>query len=112
MFTATKWTQEELDRILPKLEKEVIKIQEEELEDGNTIKPLGPMTKNEAMDYFNRITDTALTRPLTRQETFLHGQLLSVYEMAILAETLGKKGRYFVLSEDKLDQLIGASKNG
>ena len=34
------------------------------------------------------------------------GQLLAVFQYAVRAETLGRKGRYFVLSEEDINRMM------
>jgi hypothetical protein len=68
-------------------------------------RPLPPMTRLEAEDLIMRWIDTAVTRQLTADEAGLMGQLLACYRMGIQAEMLGKKGRYFVLSEAEIERL-------
>jgi hypothetical protein len=46
----------------------------------------------------------AAERALDRDECFLFGQLLNVYRMSIEARMLGKRGRYFVLSEADVER--------
>lgn len=70
------------------------------------VRPLSPMTVDEALDYLVRLIELASGRPLSERESILHGQLLACYEMAIRAEMLGKKGRYYVLSEDKIKAMM------
>jgi hypothetical protein len=36
----------------------------------------------------------------------MSGQLLACFEQAIRAEMLGKKGRYFVMSEDQINGMM------
>lgn len=100
------WTRAEVDAILPKL-----KASMEECCVGHEheVKPLPPMTTHESRDYLLRLMDIAAKRPLTFAECFLHGQLLAVYEHAVKAEMLGKKGqRYFVISEDQINERLRA----
>jgi len=97
------WTKQELEQFLPKLDKQLSDIEATEV----GIKPLPAMEQQECLDYFYRLMDIAAVRPLTKQETFLHGQLLAVYAMAVTAEVLGKKGRSFVIHEDKINEILG-----
>jgi len=96
------WTREELQALIPKLKQEMADI---EAEEPHEIRPLPPMTREEVMDYFYSLMDIAATRPLTSAECFIHGQLLCNYQHAVRAELLGKKGRYFVVSEDEIEKL-------
>lgn len=93
------WTHEELQVLIPKLEAKLKAVEDEE---GGDVKPVPPLTKDECLDYFWRLMDSAAVRPLNKQEIFIHGQLLAQFEQAILAERLGKKGRYYVIPEDKI----------
>lgn len=97
------WTRDELETLLPKLKQELADI---EAAEPHEIRPLPPMTREECQDYFNRLMDTAAERPLTSAECFIHGQLLCNYQHAILAESFGKKGRFFVISEEEINQLV------
>jgi len=96
------WTHEQIQELLPKLK---AKIAEQEVEDPN-IRPLPPMTVEECKEYFFRLTNAAETRPLTGDECCIWGQLLSVFQQAVRAETLGKKGRYFCLSEADINRMM------
>lgn len=96
------WTREELNELIVNIEKAADKIEDEEAEFGNDIKPVPPLTKQEALDYLNSIIDIGSNRILTRQECFIHGQLLAQFEQSIIAEHLGKKGRYYVIPEEKV----------
>ena len=97
------WTREELDGLLPRLEREM-----DDLEAGQDgqVKPLPPMLPEECLEYFSRLMDAAGQRPLSGDECFLHGQLLSVYRQACWAEARGYKGRCFVIPESALQQMI------
>lgn len=99
------WTQAELDVLIPKVEQRLAAMEEEW---GQEVRGLGPMTPGECLDYLNRLLDHAVERPLTHQECFLHGQLMACYEMAVRAEMLGKKGRYFVVSEEQINRAAAA----
>ena len=104
------WTQQQLDEMLPKIEKELDNL-ENEFE--KEIKPVGPLTETEAIDYLMRLMDIAAVRPLTPEECFLHGQLLNVFKQAVQAETLGYKkagGRYFVMSEGDINNIMSGKK--
>jgi hypothetical protein len=96
-------TFEEAQALIPKLARAVTAIEQ----DYPNARALPPMTVDEAYELINRLVDHAAQRVLTRDECFLHGQLISVYRMAVIAETLGKKGRYFCLSEDDLANQLG-----
>ena len=100
------WTFEELKALIPKIEAEMTR-QEEEI--GHEVKPLPPMTQDECMEMFVRLMDAAHARPLNKQECFLHGQLMSAYRQAVMAEMLGKdkNERYIVVSETQLSQMKG-----
>ena len=97
------WTHEQIQALLPKLEKS---LKETEASQEEEVRGLPAMTKEEAKDYIFRIMDYAAERPLTQREIFIHGQLLCCFEMAVMAETLGKKGRYFVVSEEHINKLM------
>lgn len=99
------WTKAEVDRMLPQLKRQLAEIENAETEE---VRPIPQMTQDEALDYMHRLMNIAEIRPLTSGETFLHGQLVSVYRMAVLSEALGydKTKRYFVFSEDDLKRMI------
>jgi hypothetical protein len=103
MTKRISWTLQELEQLLPKLDKELSKIEAVEEEE---VKPLLFMDKQECMDYFFRLMNIAAIRPLTSRECFIHGQLLCVFEMSVMAEALGKKGHYFVIHEDEILERI------
>jgi hypothetical protein len=102
IFPRQPWTQEQLQELLPKLKAEIAR---EEAQDPN-IRPLPPMTVDECKDFFYRLNDIASTRPLTGDECCIMGQLLAVFQYAVRAETLGRKGRYFVLSEEDINRMM------
>jgi hypothetical protein len=95
-------THDEVEALIPKLEKDLSEIEAEQ-EDA---RPLPAMTAEESKDRLLRLIGLATTRPLTRSEGFLCGQLLACYEMAIRAEMLGKKGRYYVIGEGDIADLL------
>jgi len=100
------YTRAQLDAMIPKIEAQ-LKEEEAYAEEAGTINGMPPMTKEECVDYLGRLVDVGKERLLTRKECFMHGQLLAVFEQAIMAEMLGKKGRYFVISEDQIAKLTG-----
>jgi hypothetical protein len=101
------WTHEELQALIPACKEEMSQIEEEEFADSGTrIKPLPPLTKNECLDYFWRLTKVAEQRPLTREETFVHSELVAQFEQAVLAERMGYKGRYYVVSQEQIEELM------
>jgi len=97
------WTHEQLQALIPKVEADLKRVEDEE---GGDVKPVPPLTKDECLEYFWRLMDSAAQRALTKQEIFIHGQLLAQYEQSILAERLGKKGRYYVIPEDQIMGLL------
>lgn len=97
------WTHEEIQEFLPKLESELA---QKESENPN-IKPLPPMTLDECKTYLFRFIGLASERPLSGDEAFFLGQLISVFQSSVRAETLEYKGRFFVLTEDDVNQMIG-----
>lgn len=97
------WTFEEIEAFIPKLKQE---LEETEAEFEGKVKGFPPMTKEEAKDYLLRLGNLAEERPLTKEEAFAHGQLLCVYEQSIRAEMLGKKGRYFCISEEQIKNMV------
>jgi len=98
------WTRAEIElTLIPKIER---KLAEMVAAETHTVKPLPPMTTAECLEYFSRLMDAACERPLTEQEAFVHGQLLSIYKQACWAEALGKKGRFFVIHESQIQKLM------
>ncbi len=97
------WTHEELRQLIPKLKE---KLDEMAAQETHEVRPMPPMTADEVREHMNALLDVATTRPLTTQECFMHGQLQCCFEMAIRAEMLGKKGRYFVIPVEKIDALL------
>ena len=95
-------TQDEVEALIPKLEADLAEIEAEQ-EDA---RPLPAMTLSESQDRLLRLIGAATTRPLTGSEQFIAGQLLACYRMAVQAEMLGKKGRYFVIGEDDIAEFI------
>ncbi len=96
------WTREELELLIPRIESKLSAV---EAEHPNA-RPLSPMTVAEAEAFFNRLLDLAWSRPLTQEERFLHGQLVAVYRSAVIAETLGHRGRFFVIPESAIDGML------
>lgn len=103
------WTHEELRAMLPAARANLEKLEAEITEqDGADVKAVPPSTKEECMDYLWRLMDIAVERPLQRKEITLFGQLLAQFEQSILAERLGKKGRYYCIPEDKIMEMVNA----
>ncbi len=73
--------------------------------DHPNIRGLPPMALDEAKDLLLALGDTATVRVLTEDEAFLHGQLIASYGMAVRAATLGRKGRYYVISEEDIARM-------
>lgn len=96
------WTREELQAALPKIDRKIAEVEEE----YPNAKPLPRLTVEEATDLLIGLVDKAEDRPLTAEEFFLHGQLLSVYKQAVIAESRGYKGRYFVITEEMMLKVI------
>lgn len=92
------WTHEELEEMKNRLE---ASINRTEAENPN-IRPLPPMALDEAKDLLLALADTATVRVLTEDESFLHGQLVAAFGMAVRAATLGHRGRYYVISEQDI----------
>lgn len=107
------WTHEELKALLPVMREELGRLEAEIAEeDGAEVRAVPPSTKEECLDYLSRLMQIAMTRPLERREVTLHDQLLAQFEQAILAERLGKKGRYYCIPEDKIMELAKNARNG
>jgi hypothetical protein len=102
MTTRTPWTPEELKAETTMIDR---RLKETEHEYPGA-RPVPPMTVDECKEHFFGLMGIAAEQPLTRDQCFLHGQLLSVLISAVRAEMLGKKGRYFVLSEEDIAQSI------
>lgn len=102
-MTRLPWTREEIERLIPKVVRQMDDIDAAE---PQRVEALPPMTIGECVEYFSRLLDAATERPLTRRECFLHGQLLCVYKHACLAEAMGKKGRFFVVHESAIQKLM------
>ena len=101
------WTREELQALVPKLEANLKRTEEDmDLFFEEEIKPVPPMTENECFALLMGLMDQAHQRPLTRKECFLHGQILAQYRMAVAATVMGKKGRYYVIPEDAINQQV------
>jgi hypothetical protein len=96
------YTHEELDELKRGLEERLGRTEREYPE----ARPLPPMDQEEAHEMLQTLLATAAQRALTRTESFLAGQLLASYRMAIEARMLGRRGRYYVLSESDLDKLM------
>jgi hypothetical protein len=95
----TEYTHEQLAALKLQLERELTSIEGEE----PSAQPLPPTTEEESKDLLLALMQTASQRLLTPAESFLAGQLLVTYRMAVEARMLGKKnGRYFVISEDDI----------
>jgi hypothetical protein len=69
------------------------------------IRPLPPLDEEESRAYIDGILDLAGERALTTDECFLMGQLMAAYCMAIEARMLGRKGRYYMISEADMEAL-------
>jgi hypothetical protein len=92
------WTHEELEEMKNTLEESINRTEAE----NPNIRPLPPMTLDEAKELLLALADTATVRVLTEDEAFLHGQLVAAYGMAVRAATLGHSGRYYVISEQDI----------
>jgi len=92
------WTPAELKALLPTIEAR-LQATEEAYPD---VRPVSPLTEDETRELLNNLFELATTRMLSKTETFLGGQLLAQYKQAIWAHMLGKKGRYYVISEEDL----------
>lgn len=104
----TAYTRDQLDNVLQKTKTEMEAFESE----FPTVRPLPAMTAEECEDMFDRLMDQAEQRPLTREECFLHGQIVTCFLHAVRAETLGKPGRYFCVSEDDVVSIVEASGDG
>lgn len=96
-----EWTYEELEAMKAGL---LEGIERTERENPN-IRPLPPLEEGEARSLLQTLAETATYRLLTVDEEFLVGQLLSVFRMAVIADAMGKKGRYFVVSREDMERV-------
>jgi len=94
------WTHAELAELKRSMGK---RLESTEAERVN-VRPLPPLSEQEAHDLLNSIIDRAFDRALDSDECFLHGQALACYRMAIEVRMLGREGRYFVLSEADIER--------
>jgi len=100
------WTHAELEALLPVVKENLHRLEAEITEeDGAEIRAVPPSTREECLEYLSRLMQIAMTRPLERREITLHDQLLAQFEQAILAEQLGKKGRYYCIHEERILEL-------
>lgn len=106
---ADRWTLEELRALVPKLDAE---LREMEAEQPFNVKPIGPLTRDEAHELLIALLDQAERGALTPEQGFVGGQLLAVFEQAVIAQTLGRHGRYMVVSEAELDEFMRQAKDG
>ena len=102
----TQYTHEDLAEMKRNLKERISDV----LDEYPEARPLPPMEEMEACDFLSLLIETTAIRPLVRDECFLMGQLLSCYRQAIEARMLGRKGRYFVVSEADIERLT-ASRN-
>ena len=98
------WTREELRAMLPRVEEKLDEA--EACFAPGAVRPLSPMTVSEARELILSQIHLSTSRILTAEESHLAGELLAVFEMAVRAEMLGKRGRYFVVSEDQIDGMM------
>ena len=96
------WSHEELCALSERIERDIRRTEEE----NPDIRPLPPLSEEEAKNLILDLTAVAVQRQLTHDESFLIGQLLSGYRMAVEARMLKKPGRYFVLSEADIQRLM------
>lgn len=103
MTNRTPWTRQQLQALLPVVEKRLEQIAAEQDEE---VRGLPPMDSEECLQYFGRLMDLAASRPLTQRECFLHGQLLQQFRQAVFAEARGHKGRCYVIPESTITRLL------
>lgn len=72
-------------------------------------RPIPALSEDESREQIDALLDIAAERALTNDECFLFGQLLAQYRMSIEARMLGRKGRYYVLSEE---DVLRSMRNG
>ena len=106
MKNRVPWTRAELDELIPPARARIDAAMAADEAEFGEIKPVGPMTHDECLDYFSRLLDVAQQRPLTGKECFLFGQLFQCFKQAVQAEMLGKKGRYYVVSAEQLAKVL------
>lgn len=96
------WSLEELQQLLPRVRATI-----EEMEaDCPGVRPVPPLAVEETLNLLLSLFGQAVERPLTNEESILGGQLLAQFQQAVTAETLGKRGRYYVLSEEQIRQMV------
>jgi len=98
------WTHEEIRAMMRKLDASLKRAEAEEPH----ARPLPPMTEEECREAMFGLLDVAAGRVLTHPERFLFGQLLSQYRQAVQASMLGRRGRYYVMSEEDIARLTKA----
>jgi hypothetical protein len=94
------WTHEELDAMLRTTEARLEKVEAE----TPNVRGLPPLAEEECFRYICSMLDLASERVLTLDECFLMGQLIAQYRMAVEARMLGRRGRYYVISEADLER--------
>lgn len=100
------WTHEELEDLQRSLTESLDTFER----DNPEIRPLPPMEEAEAQRMLMALTDTAMMRQLTVEESTLIGQLLCCYRMAVIASVIKRPGRYFVFGEDEIKALMDKKK--
>lgn len=95
------YTHEELSQMLGRVQGSLAALEEA----YQAARPLPPLTVGETLDYLNALIDLAGTRALSRDEQFLLGQLHQQLRQAVIAHTLGYRGRYYVVAEADIARL-------
>jgi len=98
---ARPYTHEELAEMRTRLSNSIQQAEH----DNPGARPLPPMLEQDARDLLLELTKIAVERLLTSSESFMAGQLLAVYRMAIEARMLGHHGRYYVVSEADVERI-------
>lgn len=98
-FMRSPWTHEELAALRRRLTK---RLEDAEAENPD-LRPLPPMTEEECRETLLAFGDQLPPDA----DSMLFGQLLAQYRQAIEARMLGRRGRYFVISEADLERLKG-----
>jgi hypothetical protein len=96
------YTHEELRELRERLQVRLKAIEEER----PNIRPLPPMTEEEAKTLLLDLIGAGTQRLLTQDESFMAGQLLSAFCMGVEARMLNRPGRYFVMSEADVEKAI------
>lgn len=100
---ARPWTHEELAELRRQIEEDLAETERQ----NPGIRPLPPMSENEARDTLLALLQVSEFRRLSPVESFTAEELLAAYRMAVEARMLGKtRGRYYVINEADIERLM------